>query len=114
MVKVPITDVINSWLAADNLLYNKCKEEDCEYHSDSAYRGYMTGYEDGVNTQVVEGDKANIHLISKAEIVKAKRELMVSQMCKYVSEEDCMKHISSSDEYWFLAGAMWMIEQMNK
>ena len=40
MKKVPITDVINSWLKADARLEEQCKEEICEYDSNSAYKGY--------------------------------------------------------------------------
>jgi hypothetical protein len=25
-----------------------------------------------------------------------------------------MKYISSSEQYWFFAGAMWLVEQMKK
>jgi hypothetical protein len=31
-----------------------------------------------------------------------------------VSEDDCVRYISSSEQYWFYAGAMWIINQLNK
>lgn len=31
-----------------------------------------------------------------------------------VSEEDCIQLLSSSQEYWFLAGAMWLMKQIEK
>lgn len=47
MKKIPITDVINSWLKADARLEEQCKDDICEYDSNSAYKGYMLGFEDG-------------------------------------------------------------------
>lgn len=52
MKNVPITDIINQWLKADHDLFELCKDEDCEYHSDSAYRGFMLGFQAGVNSQL--------------------------------------------------------------
>ena len=58
MKKVPITYVINSWLKADARLAEQCKEDICEYHSDSAYRGFMLGFDEGVNSQIISEDEA--------------------------------------------------------
>ncbi len=70
MKKVPITDVINSWLKADARLAEQCKEDICEYHSDSAYRGFMLGFDEGVNSQIISEDEAKkMLLITKREIV---------------------------------------------
>lgn len=52
MKKVPITEIINQWLKADHDLAELCKDEDCEYHSDSAYRGFMLGFAAGVESQL--------------------------------------------------------------
>ena len=73
MKKVPITDVINSWLNADARLEEKCKEEICEYDSISAYKGYMLGFEDGVQSQVNED--ASKCVITKRDIVSGFKEL---------------------------------------
>lgn len=113
MKKVPITDVINGWLKADAMLADQCKEEICEYHSDSAYKGYMLGFEDGVESQIInEADASKIALISKQDIADAFNDFYGKKVA--VSERDCMKYISSSEQYWFFAGAMWLVEQMKK
>lgn len=105
MKKVPITDVINSWLKADARLAEQCKEDICEYHSDSAYRGFMLGFDEGVNSQIISEDEAKkMLLITKREIVAG--------CAKLVTDEDCVNLLSSSQEYWFLAGAMWLMEQV--
>ena len=115
MKKVPLTTLINSWLDADTKIAELCKSEDCEYHSDSAYRGYVLGFEEGVNTQVVdhvEVDKLN--LVTKHDIAKAFDDLKIGDCAKYVNEDDCIKYISSSNQYWFFAGAMWLMERMKE
>lgn len=114
MKKVPITDVINSWLTADKRLAEQCKEESCEYHSDSAYKGFMVGFDEGVNTQIISEDEAKkMLLITKREIVNGFKNVDVSVLwAKLVTDEDCINLLSSSQEYWFLAGAMWLMEQV--
>ena len=113
MKKVPITDVINSWLKADARLAEQCKEVICEYHSDSAYRGFMLGFDDGVNSQVISEDEAKkMLLITKREIVNGFKNVDVAGCAKRVTDEDCVNLLSSSQEYWFLAGAMWLMEQV--
>lgn len=115
MKKVPITDVINCWLVADNRLAKQCKEEDCEYHSDSAYKGFMLGFDDGVGSQIVnDADASKITLITKQDIADAFKSFYGNIDRCAVSEDDCMKYISSSEQYWFFAGAMWLVEQMKK
>lgn len=108
MKKVPITTIINNWLKADAKLEEQCKEEICEYHSDSAYRGYVLGYQDGVESQMVE--------VSKQEVADAFKGIYgkIDGMSNLVSEEDYVNHISSSEQYWFFAGAMWLMERMCK
>lgn len=59
MKKVPITEVINQWLKADNRIEDLCREEGCEYHSQSAYRGFMLGFEAGVNSQLETKENTN-------------------------------------------------------
>ena len=113
MKKVPITDVINSWLKADARLAEQCKEEIGDYHSDSAYKGYMLGFEDGVESQIInEADASKMVLITKQDIADAFK-TFYGRKCA-VSEDDCVKYISSSEQYWFFAGAMWLVEQMKK
>lgn len=113
MKKVAITAVINSWLAADKRLAELCKEEICEYDSENAYRGYMLGFEDGVNAQIADGVEVdNLSVVTKHDIAKAYDDLKGGKCTKYVGEDDCMKYISSSEQYWFFAGAMWLVEQM--
>lgn len=113
MKKVPITDVINGWLKADTRLAKQCKEEICEYHSDSAYKGYMLGFEDGVQSQIInEADASKMALITKQDIADAFHSFYGKRVA--VSEEDCVNYISLSEQYWFFAGAMWLIEQMKK
>ena len=112
MKKVPITDVINSWLNADARLEEKCKEEICEYDSTIAYKGYMLGFEDGVQSQVNED--ASKCIITKRDIVSGFKELNAGSCAGLVSEEDCIQLLSSSQEYWFLAGAMWLMKQLEK
>ena len=112
MKKVPITDVINSWLKADSRLAEQCKEEICDYHSDSAYKGYMLGFEDGVQSQINED--ASKCIITKRDIVSGFKELNAGSCAGLVSEEDCIQLLSSSQEYWFLAGAMWLMKQIEK
>lgn len=108
MKKVPITTIINSWLKADAKLEEQCKEEICEYHSDSAYRGYVLGYQDGVNSQMVEVNKQDVADAFKGIYGK------IDGMTGLVGEEDCVNYISSSEQYWFFAGAMWFMQQLNK
>ena len=111
MKKVPITDVINGWLVADQRLANQSKEEDCEYHSDSAYKGYMLGFEDGVEAQIIKDEDASkMALITKQDIADAFKSFYGKRVA--VSENDCVKYISSSEQYWFFAGAMWLAEQI--
>lgn len=111
MKKVPITDVINGWLKADARLAEQCKEEICEYHSDSDYKGYMLGFEDGVDSQIInDEDASKMTLITKQDIADAFKDFYGKRVA--VSEDDCIKYISSSEQYWFFAGAMWLVEQM--
>lgn len=112
MKKVPITDFINSWLEADIKLAELCKSEDCDYHSDSAYRGYALGFEAGVNTQMVKEDDVKMCLITKRDIVNGFKDINVGKCAKYVTESDCMNLIGNSEEYWFLAGAMWLLDHL--
>lgn len=112
MKKIPITDIISSWLKADERLEEQCKEEICEYDSNSAYKGYMLGFEDGVNSQIVEEGVEVDAVITKQEIADAFK-TFYGKKCA-VSEEDCMKYISSSEQYWFFAGALWLIEAVNE
>ena len=112
MKKVPITAFINKWLDADIRLSNLCKSEDCDYHADSAYRGYALGFEAGVNSQIVEENDAKLCVITKDDILKGKRELTVSDCSNYVNESDCLQLISSSEEYWFLVGALWALDKI--
>ena len=110
---VPITDLINSWLKADARLEERCKEEICEYDSNSAYKGYMLGFEDGVRSQVKED--ASKCIITKQDIADAfKRYKSEGNFIPAVSEADCVQYISSSDQYWFFAGAMWLMEKFEK
>ena len=113
MKKVPITTFIGSWVEADARLAEKCREEDCEYHSDSAYKGYAVGFDDGVNTQIVDEDAIRKQMITKRDIANGFKELNIADCKRYVSEDDCLNYISSSEAYWFFAGAMWLIEQLN-
>lgn len=108
MKKVPITDIINSWLKADARLEEQCKEEICEYHANSAYKGYMLGFQDGVQSQVNE-DSTNC-IITKQDIAEAFKDISVEVS---MTEED-WKHICSSDQYWFYTGAMWILKQLEK
>lgn len=106
MNRVPITTVIKSWLEADKQLSEKCSKENCEYHSDSAYQGYVSGFNDGVNSQLHNN-------IEKGDIVEAYRTLYSSgQFFGLVSEDDCVNFISNSQEYNFLAGALWMLNKL--
>ena len=113
MKKVPITDVINTWLQADKMLAEKCNDENCEYDSDSAYKGFMVGFDEGVNTQLMDEDEAKkMLLITKREIVNGFKDVDVAHCTRYVTEDDCLNIISSSQQYWFLAGAMWLMEKV--
>ena len=116
MKKVPITTVIGSWLKADEKIAKVCECDDCLYHSDSAYRGYMLGFEDGVNSQIVdEGEVESMRLLTKQDIADAFNQFKSDSHFKIaVSESDCMKYISSSEQYWFFAGAMWLIRHMHE
>lgn len=106
MKRVPITSIISKWLAADEDLKNKCEFEQCKYDSDSAYRGYVIGFQDGVNSQLDDQ-------INKAEIVEEYRRILnAGDFTQLVSEEDCLSLISTSSEYNFLAGAMWMFNKI--
>ena len=106
MKKVAITDFINTWLEADANLVKRSKNEECEYHSDSAYKGYALGFEDGVNSQLHNN-------IEKGDIVEAYRTLYSSgQLFCLISEDDCVNFISNSQEYNFLAGALWMLNKL--
>ena len=110
MKKVPITDVINSWLKADARLEEQCKEEICEYDSNSAYKGYMLGFEDGVQSQINED--ASKCIITKQDIADGfKLFKSDSHSLPVVSEAD-WQYISSSDQYWLFAGAMWVMNQL--
>lgn len=104
MRKVPITDVINSWLKTDARLEEKCREENSEYDSNSAYKGYMLGFEDGVQSQTDED--ASESIITKQDIAEGFHEANFS-----ILEED-MLHISSTNQYWFYCGAMWLMKQL--
>lgn len=112
MKKVPITAFINKWLDADIKLAELCKSEDRDYHSDSAYRGYALGFEAGVNSQIVEETDTQLCVITKDDIIKAKKELTIADCSKYVSESDCLQLVGSSEEYWFLVGAVWALDRM--
>ena len=113
MKKVPITDIINSWLKADARLEEQCKEEICEYHSNSAYKGYMLGFQDGVESQTDEN--ASKFIISKQDIAYGFRHFKSeAHFTPAVSEDDCVKYIASSDQYWFFAGAIWILKQLEK
>ena len=113
MKKVPISDVINSWLKADARLEEQCKEEICEYDSNSAYKGYMLGFEDGVQSQINED--ASRCIITKQDIADAfKGFKSEGHFIPAVSEADCVQYISSSDQYWFFAGANWILRQLEK
>lgn len=113
MKKVPITDIINSWLVAEKRLAKQSKEEICEYHSDSAYKGYMLGFEDGVGSQLVnDEDASKVILITKQDIADAFKDIKGNLKKVAVSENDCVNYISTSEQYWFFAGAMWLVEQM--
>lgn len=113
MKKIPITDIINSWLKADARLEERCKEEICEYDSNSAYKGYMLGFEDGVQSQINED--ASKCIITKQDIADGfKRFKSDTHFTPAVSEADCMQYISSSDQYWFFAGANWILKQLEK
>lgn len=116
MKKIPITTVINGWLAADKKITEQCIEEICEYDSASGYRGYMLGFEDGVESQLVKDDDASkIKLMTKQDIADGFKEFKSDTHFKIaVSEDDCVRYISSSEQYWFYAGAMWLIRQLNK
>lgn len=61
MKKVAITDFINTWLEADANLAERSENEECEYHSDSAYKGYALGFEDGVNSQLAQADSMTLN-----------------------------------------------------
>ena len=112
MIKVPITSIIKSWLKADARLEELCKEELCEYNCNSAYKGYMFGFEDGAQSQVnEEGVKC---IITKRDIVLAFKDLDTGTCSSLVSEEDSVDLLSSSQEYWFFVGAMWLMNQLNK
>ena len=107
MKKVPITDVINSWLKANARLEEQCKEEICEYDLSSAYKGYMLGFEDGVQSQKC--------IITKQDIADAYEQFKADRcFLPDVSEDDWMKYIKSSDQYWFFAGAVWLMKQLEK
>jgi hypothetical protein len=116
MNKVPITSVISSWLAADKKIAEQCIEEICEYDSESAYKGYMLGFEAGVESQLVKDDDASkIKLLTKQDIADGFKEFKSDTHFKIaVSEDDCVRYISSSEQYWFYAGAMWLIRQLNR
>lgn len=116
MKKIPITSIISSWMAADKKITEQCIEEICEYDSASGYRGYMLGFEDGVESQLVKDDDASkIRLMTKQDIADGFNEFKSDTHFKMaVSEDDCVRYISSSEQYWFYAGAMWIINQLNK
>ena len=116
MKKVPITDIINGWLAADKKITEQCIEEICEYDSASGYRGYMLGFEAGVESQLVNGEDASkINLMTKQDIADGFNEFKSDTHFKIaVSEADCVRYISSSEQYWFYAGAMWLIRQLKE
>lgn len=52
MNKVPITDIIKGWANTDAELTQHSLFEGNEYHSDSAYRGYVKGFQNGVESQL--------------------------------------------------------------
>lgn len=110
MKNIPITQVINSWNIADAKLSNLCFNEDSAYDSDSAYRGYMVGYDDGVKSQAEEGSAGRV--IEKKEVADAFHTFYARKSA--VSEEDCVKYISTSEQYWFFAGAMWLMNELSK
>lgn len=108
MIKVPITSIISKWLEADEALKARCEFEKCGYDSDSAYRGYILGFQDGINSQIDDN-------IKKKDIVEAYRNLYQSgDLFQLISEEDCVNHISNSREYNFLAGALWMLNKLKQ
>lgn len=113
MKKVPITDIIISWLNADASLEDRCREEICDYDSNSAYKGYMLGFQDGIQSQVNED--ASKCIITKKDIIDGFNTFKTD--CHFipaVSESDCVQYISSSDQYWFYAGAIWILKQLEK
>ena len=113
MRKIPITEIINNWLKADALLEERCKEELCEYDSNSAYKGYMLGFEDGVQSQI--NDDASKCIITKQDIAEGFKVFKSdNHFIPAVSEADCIQYITSSDQYWFFAGANWILNQLNK
>ena len=116
MKKIPITSIISSWMEADKKIAEQCIEEICDYDSESAYKGYMLGFEAGVESQLVKDDHASkIKLLTKQDIADGFKEFKSDTNCKIaVSEEDCVRYISSSEQYWFYAGAMWLVKQLNK
>lgn len=52
--------------------------------------------------------------ITKRDIILAKRDMNIGDAIRLVSEQDCLNLISSSEEYWFMAGAVWVLEQLEK
>lgn len=113
MKKVPLTDVINSWLNADKMLAEKCEDESCDYDSSSAYKGFMVGFDEGVNSQMISEDEAKrMLIITKCEIANGFAGVDMAKCSRLVTEDDCLNLISSSQQYWFLVGAMWLMEQV--
>ena len=110
-MKVPITSIIHKWFEADGKLKARCEFEKCQYDSDSAYRGYILGFQDGINSQIDD----NIKKADKADIVEAYRNLYKSgALFQLISEDDCVNYISNSQEYNFLAGALWMLNKLKQ
>ena len=52
--------------------------------------------------------------VTKHEIISAFRELSISEVTRLVTEEDMMQLVTSSQEYSFLLGAMWMNQRISK
>ena len=73
----------------------------------------MLGFDEGVNSQIISEDEAKkMLLITKREIVNGFKNVDVAGCAKLVTDEDCVNLLSSNQEYWFLAGAMWLMEQV--
>jgi hypothetical protein len=64
----------------------------------------MLGFEDGVQSQTDED--ASESIITKQDIAEGFHEANFS-----ILEED-MLHISSTNQYWFYCGAMWLMKQL--
>lgn len=73
----------------------------------------MVGFDEGVNAQLMDDVEAQrMLLITKREIVNGFKDVDIAQCTKLVTEDDCVNLISSSQQYWFLAGAMWLMDKV--